>query len=533
LNCFQQSNLIETMIERISDSIFSLNLEGEIQYMNPMAINLLKVDVKEWQGKCYTTIFNGDFVGIIQEQISKSIYSQKEIYVEIQVNEFTNQWVEFNFYPSLDGITVLCRDISSKKQVEKVFQEQQEKLELLKEAANHLVYKQEPKELLDALFKELADYLDLDVYFNYIVDESEQRLKLMNYAGIPESVAKEIEWLDYGEAVCGCVALDRKRIVAENIDLSNDERVQLVKGFGIKAYACHPLMVYGKLVGTLSFGSSTRSHFSQEELDLIFTICNQVATTLDRIFLISELTKKKEEAEKANKAKSEFLSAMSHELRTPLHSIIGFAQILEGDRREPLSAEQNNKVSKMLKASRHLLTLINDILDVSRIENRRPVINLESTNMGMVLEESLKIIKPLADSKGIRILNQQNFDPNIMIIADSRRLLQVLINLLSNAVKYSHVNGEIAINFELESSQLKTVVIDNGIGIEPEEHGNIFSPFYRIFNSQMNIEGTGIGLTLVKQYIEEMQGKVGVTSKLGEGSHFWFTLPMENAKSYT
>jgi putative methionine-R-sulfoxide reductase with GAF domain len=254
LTRIQQKNPIETIIERISNGIFSLNLEGEMTYMNQMAINLF--NVKEWLGKCYMTIFNEEFV-ILQEQITMSFNSQKEKYVEILLNDLTNQWVGVHFYPSLDGITVLCRDISSKKQVEHVFQEQQIKLELLKEAANHLVNKKEPKELLDALFKELADYLDLDVYFNYMVDESKQKLKLMNYAGIPDLVAKEIEWLDYGEAVCGCVALSRKRIVAENIDLSNDERVQIVKGFGIKAYACHPLMVYGKLVGTLSFGSST------------------------------------------------------------------------------------------------------------------------------------------------------------------------------------------------------------------------------------------------------------------------------------
>jgi signal transduction histidine kinase len=252
--------------------------------------------------------------------------------------------------------------------------------------------------------------------------------------------------------------------------------------------------------------------------------------TLDRICLISELTKKMEEAEKANKAKSEFLSAMSHELRTPLHSIIGFAQILEDDRREPLTDLQKDKVSKMLKASRHLLTLINDILDVSRIGNRKPVLNMESTNIRMVLEESLKIMKPLADKKRIRIHYQQNLQTNLMIKADSRRLLQILLNLLSNAVKYSHANGEIAIDCIVESGQLKTIITDNGIGIAPEEHDHIFSPFYRIFNSQMNIEGTGIGLTLVKQYIEEMNGQVGVISKLGQGSQFWFTLPMENMK---
>lgn len=523
---YQMKNplLAVKVLERISDGVISLNLDQQVLFMNKTAADLFEIKEIDFLGKQFGQVFDEETQAVFENKMNLSIHQQTDLNFEIKMLYKRLNWLELQLYPSSDGVTVLIRDITTRKQIEETLREKHEKLRLLYEVANHLIFENEPKKLLDALFNELSNYLDLDVYFNYIYDESKNKLKLMNFSGIPESVAKEIEWLEFGEAVCGCVARDRIRMVAENIDTSDDERVQLVKGFGIKAYACHPLMSYGKMIGTLSFGSSNRSHFTEEELELIYTICQQVATTLERTFLISELTQKKEEAEKANRAKSKFLSMMSHELRTPLNSIIGFAQILEDDSRD---TRQKDKVQKILKSSRHLLRLINDIIEIVRMDIGKRPVKLEPIIVDKIVEDSVKMVRSLAESKGIHLHHISDVNTDWNIKGDVTRLTQIMLNLLTNAVKFTRPTGVITVTALRVDHQVKVVVSDTGIGIPFEEHEKIFTPFYRIFNRDMNIEGAGVGLTIVKRLVQEMDGEVGVHSVPGEGSRFWFTIPTD------
>jgi PAS domain S-box-containing protein len=174
-------------------------------------------------------------------------------------------------------------------------------LVLLNKAADDLISSNEPKKLLDSLFQRLSEYLDLNVYFTYFIDETVNKIKLMHYHGISEEEASKIEWLNIGEAVCGIVARDKKPIIVENVHLSENSIVSMPRKFGVKTYACHPLISFGKLIGTLSFGSSTRSSFRPNEIELIWKICDQLAKVLDRILLISKLEKKNEELMETNK----------------------------------------------------------------------------------------------------------------------------------------------------------------------------------------------------------------------------------------
>ncbi|WP_040207132.1 GAF domain-containing sensor histidine kinase [Neobacillus jeddahensis] len=513
------------VLERISDGVFSVNLEGQLTYINQSARTIMKMAETDLIGQPLHHHLAGGIVHTITNKITQSLTQQTDL--QFQLEHHSAQWLDWHVYAGPDGVTVIVKDITSRKLVEQTIHDQHQKLELLHEASNHLMKQTQPKELLDALFHELAQYLDLDVYFNYMYDRDSEKIRLMNYCGIPADVAEEIEWLEFGEAACGCVARDRERVVVENIDSSDDERVELVKGFGVRAYACHPLLSYGKLIGTLSFGSRKRARFTEAELELIETICERVAITLDRTSLISELTIKKEEAEKANHAKSEFLSMMSHELRTPLHSIIGFAQILEDNQRDPLTSGQQDKVAKLLKAGRHLLSLINNILDIAKLNHEKTIAMLEPIQMGTLVSETIKMVRPLASSKQIHLYWSDEWDSSWTVWADATKVTQVLLNLLGNAIKYTEPYGEISVTCQLLDDQIKICVCDNGIGIAAEEQANIFTPFYRIFNREMNIDGAGMGLTIVKSLVDEMNGTVGVDSIPGEGSHFWFTLPLK------
>lgn len=524
LRLIQGETKCNELLERISDGILIFNKQNKLTFANSHSYRLFNMN-KDSKDRLLEEILPKDIVENVLKLQFRQEYDNRTFELFLNLDHY--KWVEYSIYVEEEKTTIIIKDITNKKK-ENNIKEKHQKLLLLAETANHLFFKNDPKEIIDSLFMELSEFLDLDVYFNYMYVETENKLRLMNYHGIPEEIAKEIEWLEFGQAVCGTVARDKKRIIAENINKSNDPKVELVKGFGIKAYACHPLIAYGRMIGTLSFGSSTRSNFSHEELDLIFTICNQLAVTLERSFLIEELRKKKEEAEKANKAKSDFLSMISHELRTPLNSILGFTQILSEDPKNPVNVKQKDNLHKIEKAGHHLLSLINEMIEVVKGDSKASLIKLEPIKLAPFIQDTVKIILSDLIKKEINLVVEMSGVEDIVIEADERRIKQVILNLLTNAIKFTNKFGEIELVCEMiEDNLIKISVIDMGIGILKDEQERIFEPFYRIYNPDFNIEGTGIGLTLVKQFVEQMNGKIEMKSELGQGSSFSILMPIK------
>lgn len=234
-----------------------------------------------------------------------------------------------------------------------------------------------------------------------------------------------------------------------------------------------------------------------------------------------EMIAAKDQAEQANNAKSEFLSSMSHELRTPMNAILGFGQLLEID--EELSEDQADYVDEILKAGRHLLELINEVLDLSRIESGTINLSMETLSCTELITECLALVKPIAQGLGI-VINEPIIG-GYVIRADRTRLKQVLLNLLSNAIKYNRPQGEVSVQTTRRDGLVRLAVSDTGYGIAAARKQEVFQPFSRLGAEETDIEGTGIGLTISRRLMEMMGGKIDMESEVGQGSTFWIELP--------
>ncbi|MFO7481435.1 PAS domain S-box protein [Oceanibaculum nanhaiense] len=238
---------------------------------------------------------------------------------------------------------------------------------------------------------------------------------------------------------------------------------------------------------------------------------------------VTDMVRAKEQAEAASRAKSEFLSSMSHELRTPLNAVMGFAQVLEID--EGLTEDQLDSVRTIRKSGQHLLQLINEILDLARIESGRLELSIEDVGLAELFAESGSLVTPLAAGRDIAV--QFARKPSaIAVRGDRTRLNQVLVNLLSNAVKYNRRSGSVVVTaLPGDDGMIRIAVADTGAGIPAEKLDELFTPFNRLGAENTEIEGTGIGLVIAKRLIEGMGGRIGVESRAGAGSTFWFELP--------
>jgi signal transduction histidine kinase/CheY-like chemotaxis protein len=226
------------------------------------------------------------------------------------------------------------------------------------------------------------------------------------------------------------------------------------------------------------------------------------------------------EADRANLAKSEFLSRMSHDLRTPLNAIMGFAQLLDLD---GLAEDQADSVLHILRGGEHLLSLINEVLDIARIESGHLTLSLEPVSVADAVDHAVDLIRPMAAKRRIAITS--NAARGIYVFADRQRLNQILLNLLSNAVKYNRAGGNASVRAGVEGDQVRIDVIDNGAGIPPEKLALMFTPFERLGAEQTGIEGTGLGLALAKRLAVEMKGTLTVESQVDHGTVFHVTLP--------
>jgi signal transduction histidine kinase len=282
----------------------------------------------------------------------------------------------------------------------------------------------------------------------------------------------------------------------------------------------------GAVVGSIVVGRGQPGSFSDKQIALLKTFADQAVIAIENVRLFTELDDKTRQLEVANRHKSEFLANMSHELRTPLNAVIGFSEVLIEKMFGEVNPKQEEYLNDILASGKHLLSLINDILDLSKIEAGRMELEAQPFDLPSALDNALTLIRERASRHSIAL--EVHVDPGIgQVLADERKIKQVLLNLLSNAVKFTGEGGKITMSATLNGDAVAVSVADTGIGIAAEDQQAVFEEFRQVGDDYARKrEGTGLGLALARRLVELHGGTLSLASELGKGSTFTFTIPV-------
>src|SRR6266436_3599334 len=420
-------------------------------------------------------------------------------------------------------------------QTQQALAKQAERLKILHEIDRGLIAEQAPVAIAEAALRPLRDLLGIPRAIVNLFDLEAGEVEWLAAVGrrriytgpgvrYPLRLAGDLEALRRGEPQ-----------VIDVDALPPSAEAEALLASGVHEYMVVPMIVGGELIGSVSFGGDRGQQFPPEQVSIAQEVATQLAIAIAQARLhervkrqaaelevrvqerTRELSAATAEAGRANQAKSEFLSRMSHELRTPLNAILGFAQLLEMD---AASAEQRESVEQILRGGRHLLGLINEVLDISRIEAGRLQLSLEPVPVQETVRQAIELVQPSAAEAHVTV-RAEAMGEALHVLADRQRLQQVLLNLLSNGVKYNRAGGTVTVACrETTARWLRIEVTDTGQGITADKLARLFTPFDRLGAEASAVEGTGLGLALSKSLVEAMGGTLKVRSEPEVGCTF-------------
>ena len=484
-------NRFRTIFESMQNAIIQTDLNGKILLANQALVDMFGYDSVEelyqLESVAEAYVFPEDRETLVAKIIEKGSISDYKLSMKRKDGSFISGELNMNIITDENGNATSTLTI---------FKDISEQLSFERQLKNHA------KEMQD-----LYDFIPL-AYISYDSNGKVENVnkKTKTILGYSEEELRGRAPSDFYVTTSDGKAERIQQLLSEGKEITGEE-VQIVKADGM------PMWV--RITVQPEFGGHSRRTMFED--------------ITEQKNLEIELLKSKSDAELANQAKSEFLSRMSHELRTPLNAILGFAQMLDLDS-QSLSKSQISSVEEILGAGQHLLTLINDVLDMAKIETGALELFIENINLDELIKESLSLIEPQLSLEKIEIIN--DVKQGYKVRADATRLKQVIVNLLTNALKYNSEFGCITLKSkEVNKSILRLTIIDTGNGLSVDDISQLFTPFERLDNGN-NIEGTGIGLVISKSLIESMQGEIGVNSSIGKGCEFWIEIPLVT-KEYT
>jgi signal transduction histidine kinase len=396
-------------------------------------------------------------------------------------------------------------------------------LETLYKVGKEITSTLDLKATLQIITDAARNITDADRCILFLADEGSDDFRNIVGSGFTQEELQEFSYEEFSQSVNGWVFREKKPVLSRNVlkderhsglALSHSKRMQ------DQSIAAAPLKIADTMIGTLSVinGKGKRT-FQSGDLNRIMMLADQASIAIQNASLY-------EKAQEADRLKSAFLASMSHELRTPLNSIIGFTGILLQGLVGSLNDEQTKQLHMVQNSANHLLNLINDILDISKIEAGQLVISSDAFNLKDSIEKAIQTITPLAEMKALTVT--ADIQPEVgIIVSDQRRVEQILLNLLNNAVKFTN-EGEVRLECTIKKKKIVISIIDTGIGIKENDQERLFKPFQQIDSGlSRKYEGTGLGLSICKRLVEKLGGKIWLKSRWGKGSTFTFTLPLK------
>ena len=526
-----------------SPDMIAVHSAGKYVFINPAGANLLGAkSASDLIGKNILDLIPEQAREFVRQRIESITNSGEPTPVAYQQmyrldgTSFNAEYRAIPFtYAGQPAIELVARDITERKKAEEQIHRLLTEVALQKRDLEIRVDErtEELKTLNERLQKELNErqqlmgsLRDSEERFRLLFDASPDAIFLID----PHSPDPLWQIIDCNLAAGLMNGYTREELIGQSIDILNQKK-------GSREDFCLSLenlrretVLYGVEVCHIRKGGQvfpieySTTLIKVGDRELVLGIDRDVTERKQSELLLCQA---KDTAETASRAKSEFLSRMSHELRTPMNAILGFAQLLDMSRKEPLTQQQKERVRQIVKGGQHLLDLINEILDISRIEANRLQISPEPVAIQDSLQDVIDLIIPLAIKRQIQVVSKVgNLNAQPYVMADRQRFKQILLNLLGNAVKYNYESGSVVIRCEqTPASRWRISITDTGPGISQENIARLFTPFERLDTNQPYVEGTGLGLVLAKRLIELMHGQIGVQSMLGRGSTFWIELP--------
>jgi PAS domain S-box-containing protein len=443
-------------------------------------------------------------------------------------------WTQAHLYPvrdadgAIDQVVLTHEDVTERRAVERALSRALANTEQLQTLTAALSQASTPDDVGAAVVEHARSVLGASGIIVACLTADDTRLEILNVGEVPDSVIRP--WLTF--PVDSPVPL--AEVVRSGRPIFLENREEWIRRYphmaadldatGHRATMVLPLIVDDRAIGVMGAAYNHPRGFDEEIRALAMTVAHQCAQALDRSRLLASERAARLEAESANRAKSDFLAIMSHELRTPLNAIGGYAELLELGVHGALTEDQRRDVARIQASQRHLLGLINEVLNYAKLESGSVTYDISDVHMQEALATAQLLVAPQARAKGLDVMIDACAEVAIAR-ADPEKVQQILVNLLSNAVKFTD-RGRIVMSCSVEGLQVRVAINDTGIGIPREQLGRIFEPFVQVRSDfTRTAEGTGLGLAISRDLARAMKGDLLATSEIGEGSTFTLVLP--------